>query len=50
MQEKTASKYMKLNLTDPKGETDVSTIRVRDYSTLPSVTDRTSRRKKSEII
>lgn len=45
MQEKTASKYMKQNLTDPKGETDVSTIRVRDYSTFPSVTDRTSRRK-----
>lgn len=45
MQGKTASKYMKQNLTDPKGETDISTIRVRDYSTLLSVIDRTSTRK-----
>lgn len=50
MHRKTASKYLKQNLIDLKGETDIFTIRTGDYSTLISVIDRTSGKKKSEII
>ena len=42
----TVSKYLKQNLTDLKEETDIATIRIADYSTLISVIDRGSRKKK----
>lgn len=42
---KTASKYLKQNLTDLKREANIFTIRIGDYSTLLSVIDRTSGKK-----
>lgn len=45
MHEKTSSKYLKQNLTELKGETHISTIRIGNDGTLLSVIDQTSRKK-----
>lgn len=48
MQGKTASEYLKQNLTDLKEETDIATIRIADYSTLISVIGRGSRKREKK--
>ena len=48
MQGKTASEYLKQNLTDLKEETDIATIRIADHSTLISVIGRGSRKREKK--
>ena len=48
MQGKTASEYLKQNLTDLKEETDIATIRIADYSTLIPVIGRGSRKREKK--
>lgn len=48
MHGKTASEYLKQNLTDLKEETDIATIRIADYSTLISVIGRGSRKREKK--
>ena len=50
MQGKTASEYLKQNLTDLKEETDIATIRIADHSTLISVIGRGSRKREKKKI
>ena len=48
MQGKTASEYLKQNLTDLKEETDIATIRIADYSALIPVIGRGSRKREKK--